>query len=47
MAYIEKLLHCKLRAELKSHPNASLEKKPEVLKELSTIFPLPKCLKKF
>lgn len=34
MAYVEKLLHCKVSTELKSHPNASLEEKPEVLKEL-------------
>lgn len=43
-AYTEKLLCCKLSTELKSHPEAPLEEKPEEMEELSM---LPKYLKKF
>lgn len=47
MAYIEKLLHCKLSTEQESHPNSSLGEKPEELKESAMLFPVSKCLKKF
>lgn len=47
MAYTEKLLHCKLSSEQKSHPNASLGEEPEEPKEPSMLFPVSKCLKKF